>query len=180
MIAELAVQLGESAAAERHFRSALALAGRDPYLLGAYADFLLDQERPAEVLALLAEETRIDPLLLRRALAEQRLGHPDLERHVGMLAARFAAARRRGDSVHLREAARFELELMRRPDEALALALAGFAVQREPADVRLVLAAALAADRPDAAAPVLAWLARAGLEDVRSVALARRLGAAGT
>lgn len=179
IMAELAVQLGEPAAAERHFRAALALTERDPYLLGAYADLLLDQRRPDEVLALLAGETRIDPLLLRLALAEQQQGHPDLERHVALLGARFEAARRRGDRVHLREAAIFELELLQRPDEALALALADFAVQREPADVRVVLAAALAAGRPEAAAPVLAWLERSGLEDVTSAALTRRLREAG-
>ena len=86
-------------------------------------------------------------LLLRLALAERQLGHPDLDRHVAMLAARFEAARRRGDGVHLREAARFEPGAGGRPDEALALALADFAVQREPADVRMALEAALAAGR---------------------------------
>jgi hypothetical protein len=71
------------------------------------------------------------------------------------------------------------MELQQRPDEALALALANFAVQREPADVRLVLAAALAAGRPDAAAPVLAWLERSGLEDVATDRLVRQLAEAG-
>jgi hypothetical protein len=179
IMAELAVQLGDPAAAVRDFRTALALAGREPYLLGAYADVLLDRPRPEEVLTLLAGETRIDPLLLRLALAEQQLGHPDLETHVALLAARFEAARRRGDQVHLREAAVFTLKLLQRPDEALALALADFAVQREPADLRIVLAAALAAGRPEAAAAALAWRERSGLEDVASDALARRLQEAG-
>jgi hypothetical protein len=179
IMAELAVQLGEPAAAERDFRAALALTARDPYLLGAFADLLLERGRAAEVLALLAGETRIDPLLLRLALAEQQLRHPDLAGHVALLAARFETARRRGDDVHLREPARFSLELQQRPDEALALALANFAVQREPADVRIVLAAALAAGRPAAVAPVLAWLERSGLDDVATGELVRRLGEAG-
>ncbi len=179
IMAELAVQQGHAVAAERHFRAALALAPDDPYLLGALSDLLLDLGRPAEVAALLTEKARIDPLLLRLALAERQLGDPDLAGHVLMLEARFEAARRRGDGAHRREAARFELELRERPQQALALALANFAVQREPADVRIALAAALAAGRPAAAAPVLAWLERTGLEDVRSAALRRALEGAG-
>ena len=50
-------------------------------------------------------------------------------------------ARRRASSCELRE----------RPGEALALALANWAVQREPADARIVLEAALAAGEPAAA-----------------------------
>jgi hypothetical protein len=178
ILAELAVQLADPVAAERHFRSALALAPDDPYLLGAYADLLLDLGRAAEVVTLLAGRERIDALLLRLALAERHLARPGLAGHVALLEARFAAARRRGDEVHLREAARFALELRDRPEEALALALADFAVQREPADVRIALAAALAAGRPAAAAPVLAWLERSGLEDAKSAALRRALEAA--
>jgi hypothetical protein len=175
LLAELATQLGERESAERHFGEALRLGGRDPYLLGAYADFLLGENRSAEIIPLLAEETRIDLLLLRLALAEQALGHPDLERHVAMLEARFAAARRRGDSIHLREAARFALHLQNRPDDALGMALANFEVQREPSDVRLLLEAALAAGRREAAAPVLGWLGQSGLEDARIEPLVQRL-----
>jgi hypothetical protein len=41
----------------------------DNYVFGAYADFLLDQNQPREVTALLRDKTRADPLLLRYALA---------------------------------------------------------------------------------------------------------------
>jgi tetratricopeptide (TPR) repeat protein len=175
ILGELAEQLGYVAAAEKHFRDALSLAPRDPYLLGAYADFLLDQGRPGEVLELLEDEARIDPLLLRLALAEQRLRATGLGEHVGLLRARFDAARRRGDSVHLREEARFTLHLLDRPDEALELARRNWATQREPADVRILLEAALAAGKPAAAQPVLDWLDRTGLEHVGIEALVDRL-----
>ena len=46
LLAEIAVRLGRAAEAETHFQAALALGERDPYLLGAYADFLLDQKQP--------------------------------------------------------------------------------------------------------------------------------------
>jgi hypothetical protein len=175
ILGELATQQADAAAAERHFRDALALELRDPYLLGAYADFLLDEDRPAEVLALLEGETRVDPLLLRLSLAEQRLGAEGLEEHVALLQARFDAARRRGDSVHLREEARFTLNLLDRPARALQLALDNWTTQREPADARILLEAALAAGDPAAAGPVLEWLDRTGLEHVRIKALADQL-----
>jgi hypothetical protein len=175
ILGELAGQLGDAAAAEQHFRDALALGLHDPYLLGAYADLLLDHNRPAEVVALLAGEVGIDPLLLRLTLAEQRQDAGALGEHVALLQARFEAARRRGDSVHLREEARFTLHLLERPGAALELARRNWARQREPADARILLEAALAAGEPAAARPVLDWLEATGLEHVRIKALADRL-----
>jgi tetratricopeptide (TPR) repeat protein len=175
ILGELAEQLGYVAAAEKHFRDALSLARRDPYLLGAYADFLLDQDRPDEVVELLEDQARIDPLLLRLALAEQRLGAGTLDEHLALLQDRFDAARRRGDSVHLREEARFTLHLLDRPGEALELARRNWATQREPADARILLEAAAAANEPAAAQPVLDWLDRTGLEHAGIQALVDRL-----
>jgi tetratricopeptide (TPR) repeat protein len=173
--AELAVQLGDAARAEARFREALGPGVRDPYLLGAFADFLLAQDRAGEVLELLKDATRVDPLLLRLSIAERRLGHPQLAGHVKRLGDRFEAEIRRGDTVHLREAARFALHLIERPQEALDLALANFEAQREPSDARLVLEAAHAAGRPEAGAPVLDWLRQTGLEDARIEALTTSL-----
>lgn len=175
ILAELALQRADGAAAEAHFRQALALGVRDPYLLGAYTDLLLDEARFAEVRELLDEETRIDPLLLRLALAERPLGDAQLADHVGLMKARFEAARRRGDSVHLREEARFTLHLLDRPAEALALARANWATQREPADARILLEAALAAGDAAAAQPVLDWLDQTGLRHARIAGLVHRL-----
>jgi tetratricopeptide (TPR) repeat protein len=165
VLAETATRLGDFGAAEQHFKEALALGIRDVYLLGAYADFLLDRNRPQEVLALLEHEARIDPLLLRLALAGQSLGAPELSGHVADLAERFAEARMRGDTVHQREEARFNLHLLKQPDDALRLAQTNWGVQREPWDARLLLEAALAADQPAAARPALDWLAASHLED---------------
>jgi tetratricopeptide (TPR) repeat protein len=175
ILGELAAQLGYVAAAEQHFRDALSLAPRDPYLLGAYADFLLDQDRLGEVIELLADESRIDPLLLRLALAERRLRAKAFDGHLALLQDRFDAARRRSDSVHLREEARFTLHLLDRPGAALELARRNWTTQREPADARVLLEAALAAGKPAAAQPVLDWLGRTGLEHVRIETLAARL-----
>jgi hypothetical protein len=178
VLAETAVRRGDGAAAERHFRQALSLGLRDGYLLGAYADFLLDVCRPEDVRALLGDEVRVDPLLLRLALAERRLGAVELPRHVADLGARFAANRLRGDTSHQREEARFSLSLADEPRAALRLAEANWAVQKEPWDARLLLEAALAAEQPSAARAVLDWLAAARLEDVLLDALATRVAAA--
>lgn len=176
-LAEIAIRADDPAAAERDFRAALALGIKDAYLLGAYADFLLDRGRPAEARDLLANETRADPLLLRLALAEQALGAPELSAHVAALDARFDASRMRGDTVHRREEARFTLHLLNDPATALRLATENWRVQREAWDARLLLEAALAADAPSAAAGVVDWLQSTGLEDPHIARLVRRFRA---
>ena len=162
--------------AEAHFREALAVGQRDAALLAAYADFLFDQQRPADVRALLHNEVRADALLLRLAIAERQLADPAWMEMRQMLDDRIDAGRQRGDRVHLREEARFALSLADDPATALALALENWRVQREPADARLVLEAAVAANAPAAAAPVLTWLAETGLEDTQLTGLARQIG----
>jgi len=175
VLAESAVRAGEPRAAEDHFRKAIALGRRDGWLLAAYADFLLDQDRPADARRLLDGETRTDMLLLRLAIAERKLGDPGWEEHSARLRERFAANRARGDFAHQREEARFALSLADDPGAALVLALDNWRVQREPADARLVLGAALASGSPAEAKPVLDWLATTGLEDPAIARLVRRL-----
>jgi predicted Zn-dependent protease len=174
LLAELLARQGRAAEAEAGFRAALASTPDDTYLLGAFADFLLDAGRPAEAAALLAGRTA-DNLLLRRALAAARAGAPDAARLGEEIGGRYRAARARGDRIHLREEARFLLELGGDPGRALAVAVENFAVQREPADLRLLLDAALAAGDRAAARPALELIARTGLDDPRLAALARRL-----
>jgi hypothetical protein len=172
LAAEIAARRGDFTAAEAHFRAARALDPRDAYLKGAYADFLLDRDRPRDVLPLLRDDTRNDTLLLRLALAERRL--PDqrgiFTEHRSDLAARFDAARRRGDSVHRREEAQFRLVIEGDAHAALALARENWAVQREPADLRILIEAARAAG--DAAALKIAtdWIAAHHLEDAAVLA----------
>jgi len=176
VLAEIAEQRGDAQAAEQHFRAALSLNRRDVYLLGAYADFLLAQNRPAEARELLADERRADALVLRLALAQRRLNDPDWQRHAALLEARFAAARQRGEDTHAAAEARLRLDLRQQPGEALTLAQRNWAKgQREPQDARLLLEAALAARQPEAAREVLDWLARVKLEDQRLTELSRRL-----
>jgi Tfp pilus assembly protein PilF len=175
ILAEIDARIGDNAAAEQHFRQALALGLRDGYLLGAYADFLLDAGRPQDVLTLLKDELRIDPLLLRFALAEKMTGASALSSHIADLDERFKMSRLRGDVSHRREEARFALHLSKRASDALQLAEENWAVQREPWDARLLLEAALAAGAPISARPVLDWLKTSHLEDDQIRSLASRL-----
>ena len=176
LAAEIAARRGEAGAADIHFREALALDPRDAYLVAAYADFLLGQARAREAASLLADSAKNDALLLRLALAERSL--PDkrgeFADHRRELADRFAAARRRGDTVHLREEARFRLDVENDIPAALVLAKANWNVQREPADLRILAAAARASGENDARRTVTDWLASTRLEDVAVVALAER------
>jgi Tfp pilus assembly protein PilF len=174
LLAEMAQRRDDKSVAEARYKRALAMAPRDSYLLGAYADFLLEQQRPREVLAMLDDQTRIDALLLRRALALQQMGR-SVTADVRELAARFDAAMQRGDTVHQREQARFELKLRNDPATALALARKNWAVQKEPADIRIYLEAALRAR--DTAKPVLDWVALNQTEDTAATRLIARLKA---
>lgn len=169
MLAEMAQRRGAADVAEARFRDALRLAPRDTYLLGAYADFLLDAGRRAEAAALLAPHARVDGLLLRHALAARQ--GPELAE----LAARFDAGERRGDGVHLREQARFELALRGDARRALAIARRNWDVQKETPDARILLEAALAARDVAAARPVLDWMRGARVEDVQLARLAAQL-----
>jgi hypothetical protein len=146
----------------------------DSYLLGAYADFLLDQGRAPEVARLLKDKTRIDSLLLRYALALQAMGAPEAQAQSEALRARFDAAMLRGDTVHQREQARFELALRKNASEAVKLAKANWLVQKEPADLRILADCALASGDAEAAKLVRDWLRSSRIEDRRVAATAAR------
>ncbi|MGJ7914417.1 hypothetical protein ACI48D_02920 [Massilia sp. LXY-6] len=175
LLAEMAERSGDAAAAEVHFRQAMSTGEPDSYLLGAYTDFLLDHGRAPEAVRLLKDKTRIDALLLRYALALQAIGSPEARLQTEALRARFDAAMLRGDTVHQREQARFELALRHDPAAAVRLAKANWQVQKEPADLRILADAALASGDAEAARMVRSWLQSARIEDRRVAATAARL-----
>ncbi len=166
-LAEMAHRLGEPATAEKHFRDALSLGVDDNFLLAAFADFLLEENRPAEVVALLKDRTRSDTLLLRLALAEAALKLPTAPKRIQALEDRFAEAGLRKEQLHLQEEARFRLQLKQDPSAALKLASENWKAQREPRDAGILLSAALAARDRAAAQPAIDWLEQSGFEDKR-------------
>jgi tetratricopeptide (TPR) repeat protein len=173
--AETFARLGRNSEAERAFEAALAAMRADRttdfYLLAARADFLLDTGRPAKVAEFLKPYPATDGLLLRQARATRA---PALR---SQLAQRFATSRERGDAPHAREEAWFALHVEDDPARALALARANWAGQREPADARLLLQAALRAGDRTAARPVLRWMSDTGIEDIKLETLRDRIEA---
>ena len=176
-LAEIEERRGAVAQAEAAYREAVGLGRRDVYLLAAYADFLLDQGRPHEVLALLKDGERADLLLLRLAIAAKAARDVRADGWARELQARFEATTARGDTTHRKEEARFALEVLGQPGRALALARENYAVQREAGDARVLLEAAWAARQRDAAEPALQWMRSSGVESTRLQALAARWSA---
>jgi predicted Zn-dependent protease len=176
-LAEAEVRLGHQAEAEADFKKALALGGRDPYLLGAYTDLLLDEDRTTEVVDLLKNETRADALLLRLTLAESAITPvpATFKDHMAALSARYEAGHLRGDFVHQREEARYTLDLLKKPAMALPLALTDWRAQHEPADIRILLESAVAAGDSTAARPALDFIRTNHLEDVTFAKLTEKL-----
>lgn len=175
-LGEVAAWQGNAAQAERYFRQALALGRDDGYLLAAWADFLLDNGRAAEVVKLLGSWESSDGLLLRLAEAETLLKLPAAAAHIQALDDRFAAAKLRGDTTHRAEEARFQLRLRNNPAQAVRLASDNYQVQKEPRDARVLLEAAVAAKDSAAARDAMDWLNASGFEDARLRSLAQQAG----
>ena len=174
-LGEVAAWKGQTAKAERHYRDAVALGQDDGYLLAAWADFLLDNQRPAEVAKLLASWEASDGLLLRLAEAEALLKLPAAAAHIQALDDRFAAAKLRGDTTHRAEEARFQLRLRNNPALSLQVAMDNYQVQKEPRDVRILLESALAAKSAEGAKPALDWLQTSRFEDAHLQSLAKQI-----
>ncbi|HEY5921813.1 MAG TPA: hypothetical protein VIV11_09100 [Kofleriaceae bacterium] len=174
-LAELAIQSGDEPLAEAHLRSVLRLDPDDAYARAALADLLLPHA-PAQASALLAGYEAIDTLLVRRAIAEGKSRGPEAAQLARQMRERFAAAAQRDDQTHLREEARFVLAVDTDPDRAVELARRNWDVQKELADARLLVEAAVEARKREAAAPVIEWARATG---VRDALLTRWLGRIG-
>lgn len=174
-LAEMAQRLGRYDDAENHFRDALNLGITDTFLLAAYADFLLLRNRPLEVEAMLKARVRSDSLLLRLVLAEHMLKRDGVFELEATLAARYAAAQMRHDTVHQQEEAQFELKVRANAARALALAQENWKIQLEPRDAEIFLQAALVLKNPEAARPVLQWMRINGVQDQVLASLAKQI-----
>ncbi|MEO6138409.1 MAG: hypothetical protein ABIP11_07080 [Luteimonas sp.] len=178
LMADAAKYLGQTARADAEFKLALQLTPGDNFLLADYGDYLLDQGRPREALELTRNYSQSDTSFLRFVLAEAALGSPGATADIATMASRFRDLEQRGDSrLYGREEARFVLELQHDPNRALKLAQANWTIQRAPEDMRILLEAALAANQPEAARPVLDLLEKTGFEDKKVRALAKKVAA---
>lgn len=167
-LAELEVRAGRPAAAAQAWRAALRANPGDDYARLAMADFWIDQGQPHEAYALLAEAVRSDAVLLRLAIAAQRLGRPESSALRMELRERFEqAAQRGGRSGHEREQALWALEVERDPAAAVVAARMNAKSQREPLDLQILARAAVAAGDRAALSEAKALAQSMGLRDVR-------------
>ena len=169
LLADLALQAGDTASASTHFASCAALGHRDVATFEALTDWYLATKRSADVLALLAPESPLDSYVLRLAEAWQTVPPPDSREDdrrrvlIHQLEQRLQARRRRGDASGISLELRFRTRI--RPDSAAARELARelWRVRRDLADVGWILRAADKALR----AEVEVWLQRHQIQDVR-------------
>jgi hypothetical protein len=175
VLADIAEGIGRHDDASRYFNDAAALGEPDVPLLAATSDHLLDRGRPADVLKLLDGKGNADVLILRRAIAARLTNDERLAEWSATLNERFAAARKAGVNAHLREEARFRIDVEGDSAAALPLAIENWSIQKEIADAQLLLECALAAGRPDAAADAIRFIRSRGLSDSRVAPLVARL-----
>lgn len=174
-LAELEERDGRAAAADAAYRGVLRL-GPDSYASVAYADFLIAQKRPAEVIGVLKGATRSDAVVLRLAIAATLAAAPQAavaERDVVEMRERIALANERPEAriFHGREQAMFALFVDRSAERALALARGNVTRQREPLDLLVLAQAARASGEPAAIAEAKRLKEVQGLHDRRIDAL---------
>ncbi|HTE42174.1 MAG TPA: tetratricopeptide repeat protein [Steroidobacteraceae bacterium] len=177
--ADMAQRSGKEEEAEQWLRKALTQDSNDLVSRLELCDLFLHTQRPNEALKLLAALPASEPILLRRALGAKQLsakkvGAMEVGAKPDLALAEWRAAversERLGITLHLRELARGQLELLNDPTLALHTALKNWEVQREPVDVRLLVAAARAAGNAAALQRVREWQNALRFED-RSFAL---------
>lgn len=172
---ELQRWLGDDAAAKTSLEQALALDATDTYSRLLLAQLLLDGGKPGDAVKLFEGRPVNDSELLMLVLALSASGGKDLEARRAELDERVAANRQRGETLHQREESRYALTLEQDAAKALELAQKNWAVQKEPADARVLLEAAVAAKNREAAAPVVQWMDRTRFTDPRLRALVKEL-----
>jgi thioredoxin-like negative regulator of GroEL len=149
----------------------------DQYARTALADALIEAGRLDAAAKTLDEGPRSDAALLRLAIIAVRShGKTDA---ADELAARHAEAEARGERVHLRDLARFDLDVRHDTRAALSAARENFRSQREPWDARILLEAAHAAGDRGAAREAVDWRRATGFEDRTLVDLFRWAEGAG-
>lgn len=166
ILAEMATRIDTQVLAKSHFNQAVALSNNAPSVRSAYADYLVGAGEAANALSILTSDDMSDTALLTRIRAGQILA-VDVDNEITQLQARFDIDRQQGAALHLREEARFLLDVIGNPEQALEVAKANFATQREPEDIYLLVAAAQASGDLSQAEAALNHRRTFGTEDRR-------------
>jgi thioredoxin-like negative regulator of GroEL len=175
ILAEVKAASGDLAGAAAVYRQAAESSAISDAALVPYADILLAQGKPDDVLDLLAGHPESDAILLRKAIAAKRTGAAELTVWQGMLEDRFAADAAANITTHSREVARFQLDVTGNVRKALQAAQLNWVTQKEPVDAELLLVSALAAREPLAASGVAAFLRQNKTNDARLIPLLERV-----
>ena len=167
-LAELEQRAGRAAPADAAFRAALKLMP-DAYATLAYADFLIEQKRPAQALAVLKDQVRSDAVVLRLAIAGTQAKTASAAADAAEMRERIALANQRPDAkvFHGREQSMFALWVDKQPERALELARGNAAQQREPLDLLVLAQAARASGQPAALQEAQRLTQEVGLHDQR-------------
>ncbi|OYU00551.1 MAG: hypothetical protein CFE40_04510 [Burkholderiales bacterium PBB1] len=171
-LAELEQRDGHPEAAESAFKKALE-AEPGGYTLLTYVDFLFDQNREEEALALLVPQPRTDAVMLRLAMVGARLKTPHAAVDARIVRESMAQANLRpgARSTHAREQAMFALWVDDHPAAALELARENVRKQREPLDLLVLAHAARASGDAKAMREADQLRKEMGLHDQRLDAL---------
>ena len=171
-LAELELRDGQPVAAETAFKQALEVESGG-YTLLTYADFLFEQKREEEALALLLPQPRTDAVMLRLAMVGARLNTPNAAVDARVVREAMAQANLRPEarSTHAREQAMFALWVEDKPAAALALARENVRRQREPLDLLVLAHAARASGDANAIREADQLRKEMGLHDQRLDAL---------
>ena len=159
LMGEIAKLQGDPDDAKALFAEVIAddpLALRERLLL---VDLLIDEGAATQVLATLSPAPEVDGVLIRRVLAAQLLDYQSMaEQATAELDRRFRLNLDLGLTAHAREEARYYLQIAGNPQLALKRAIVNWELQHEFEDAQLLIDAAVAANDPKAAVPVLIWM----------------------
>ena len=97
---------------------------------------------------------------------EKKMNSPNFESHTNELKTRFLENSKRGENIHEREEAIFNLDILNNPTVALELAQKNWEKQKEPIDARIFLRSAIAANKKNAAKPVIEFINQTMIEDI--------------
>lgn len=169
--AVIAHRLGLSDHARQRYLEVLQQTPRNVYALTRFGDLLLETGLAGQLVTLLdaypAESLNTE---LRILLAEalQAIGSSEASARARVLTdtleQEFSIALMRGEALPHKTYARFSLNLLERPGQALAAAKENWTLQREPSDTLLLARAALAAEDQETLEQVRQWVSNTGLE----------------
>jgi tetratricopeptide (TPR) repeat protein len=165
ILADLLERQGKYADAMAAIERAIAADTANASLRIQAADLMLRHGAAARAEQVLEPLPPTGSIILRRAMAAQVQRRADAMALRTQWLAMIEAEQRLGLRTHDRDRAMGELRMMQRPHEALKFAAINWRTSRDIDDARILISAAVAAGRPDGAAPALNWVREHQVED---------------